>query len=197
MSENGFLIAGLGNPGKEYENTRHNAGFWVLDALASRAGASFKSQKGFQGETVKTTHWGPVVHLLKPMTFMNLSGQSILAVLNFYKIDPTKGLLVISDEIDLPTGALRLKPKGGSAGHNGLKSIIEKLGHQEFMRLRFGVGKGRGETVDHVLGAVSKSEKPVIAEAVDRAVSSVEILLKDGIERAMEFANRRESADES
>ena len=196
MSQNGYLIVGLGNPGPEYQNTRHNVGFWLIDALISVSKSTGKFQKSFNGELAQTTHWGVPVRLLKPMTFMNLSGQSVSAVLNYYKIGP-EGLLVVSDDVDLEPGVLRLRPKGSAGGHNGLKSLIEHLGTEEFARLRIGVGRSANkDTSDHVLGVISKKERPVLEDAVIKAVQAIEIFLKQGIARAMEIANRKEVSNE-
>ena len=177
------LIVGLGNPGKDYEKTRHNVGFMVVDALASGAGLSWKG--GFKGEVAK----GNDILLLKPATFMNLSGESVIEALNFYKLDAKKDLWVVHDELDLSVGALRISLGAGSGGHNGIKSIIERLGHQDFARFRVGIGRPTDMTPvdDYVLGPLSKDK--AMDDAIALCAKAVEKALADGIDAAMNAYN--------
>ncbi len=181
------LVAGLGNPGREYERTRHNAGFMVIDALAKRHGLLFAAAASW------ACHWSrwEDVLLVKPMTYMNRSGEALRAVGKFYKI-PSAEMLVVVDDVALPLGRLRLRPRGSDGGHNGLRSIIAHLG-EEFGRLRFGVGAADpGELLDHVLGRFSKAEEPVVARAVDRAADAVEHARTQGRTATMNLYKRAE-----
>jgi peptidyl-tRNA hydrolase, PTH1 family len=184
-----FLIAGLGNPGSEYANTLHNLGFQVIDVLAKRWFVSdFK--KKFRGLLGESKDKGAL--LLKPQTFMNLSGISIGEVASFYKLDPATQILVIVDELDLPPGHLRLKPNGSSGGHNGLKSVIESLGTENFYRLRIGIGRMPGtESKSHVLSRIKRQDETFYRDVVETASNAVEVCLKDGINKAMEQFNRK------
>ncbi|PJZ82869.1 aminoacyl-tRNA hydrolase [Leptospira meyeri] len=169
-----FLIVGLGNPGDKYKNTRHNIGFMILDALASNFGVSFKDSKKY----METTHTleGDKVHLLKPLEFMNLSGKATQTLANLYKIPPSR-ILVIQDEVDLPFGKIKNKIGGGTAGHNGLKDIVAKLGSQDFHRLRFGVGKpekGGMEVADFVLQNFNSEEKNSLDSLIKESVTKIE-----------------------
>lgn len=187
-----FIIAGLGNPGREYANTRHNAGFMVIDAIAEKAGipVTEKKHKALIGKGVFA---GEKVVLVKPQTYMNLSGESIREVTDYYKVDATSELIVISDDIDLDVGQLRIRPKGSAGGHNGLKNIIQHLGTEEFIRLRVGVGakqKG-GDLVSHVLGSIDKDDYESFAEAVANAVDATETIMNEGTETAMNKFNTK------
>ena len=187
-----FIIAGLGNPGREYANTRHNAGFMVIDAIAEKAGISVteKKHKALIGKGVFA---GEKVVLVKPQTYMNLSGESIREVTDYYKVDATSELIVISDDIDLDVGQLRIRPKGSAGGHNGLKNIIQHLGTEEFIRLRVGAGakqKG-GDLVSHVLGSIAKDDYESFAEAVANAVDATETIMNEGTETAMNKFNTK------
>ncbi len=168
------LVVGLGNPGAKYEQTRHNAGFWWVDTIASRERASFKRESRFQGAYCKITANSSDLWLLKPETFMNLSGQAVAALASYYKIVPTE-ILVAHDELDLPAGSVKLKFGGGLGGHNGLKSIAQCLGTQNFWRLRLGIGHPRDtdaqgrEVVDYVLHALRKEEQQAIDDAMARS----------------------------
>ena len=133
------LIVGLGNPGADYDKTRHNVGFWLLDSLARRYGGVFRREAKFHGEACQVSVDGHPLWLLKPQTFMNRSGASVIALARFYKLVP-EAILVVHDELDLPPGAVRLKRGGGHGGHNGLRDIIQQLGSREFLRLRLGIG---------------------------------------------------------
>ncbi len=173
------LIVGLGNPGAQYEPTRHNAGFWFLDQLARQANTSFRLETKFHGEVAKGNLGGAQVWLLKPTTFMNRSGQAVGALANYYKID-TVSILVAHDELDVPPGQLRLKQGGGHAGHNGLRDIIAHCG-KDFHRLRIGIGRPQqsGRPVaDYVLGNPGKQERDQIDDAVDDAARSIELIVQ-------------------
>lgn len=186
MSEPIKLIVGLGNPGKEYEATRHNAGFWWVDELARMNNASFKTENKFHGLVAKTNLHGHEVHLLKPQTFMNGSGRAVGAQAQFYKLTPSQ-VLVVHDELDLPPGSAKLKLGGGHGGHNGLKDIIAHLGSKDFWRLRIGVGHpgDRAEVVNFVLNAPRKEEQVLIDEAAQRALDVAPMIIEGKLEAAM------------
>lgn len=171
------LVVGLGNPGSKYEHTRHNVGFDVLGKLQDKLGVTNEREK-FQGLISEANVNGEKVLLLKPQTFMNLSGNSIIEVVNFYKLDPAHDLIVIYDDMDLPVGKLRIKEKGSSGGHNGIKSIISHLGDQ-FLRIKCGIGKSQYDTVDYVLGQFSKEEREEVDKMMDSAVSCVVDMIND------------------
>lgn len=185
-----FMIVGLGNPGKEYENTRHNIGFRVVDAIADKAGITVKSKEG-KALTGKGMFAGQKVLLVKPQTYMNLSGESVRALMDYYKIDETEELIVISDDISLDVGRLRIRKKGSAGGHNGLKNIILHLGHDQFKRVRMGVGeKPQGyDLADYVLGHFPSEEKSAIEESVARAVDAIGAIIIDGVDKAMNLYN--------
>ena len=153
------LVVGLGNPGKEYQNTRHNIGFILIDEYARENNLTFKVNAKFNAEIIKEKDF----ILLKPLTYMNNSGISVGSVCRFYNIKP-EDVLVISDDLDLPMGKIRLRTKGSSGGHNGLKSIIAHLNSQDFNRFRFGIGDSSKNVIDYVLGAFSKQDKDIILE---------------------------------
>jgi len=184
-----FLIAGLGNPGAEYRDTRHNVGFMALNHLADRLGVKF-SRYEHKALVVKTEYENQRILLAKPQTYMNLSGQSVAALVRYYKV-PLEGLLVAYDEIDLPFGALRLRPGGGSAGHKGMKSIIERLGSQEFPRLRIGVGRpqSRRGAASHVLNSFSSSEMKIMENTLETCVEAILTYVRDGLETSMNRFN--------
>ncbi|ADE12579.1 aminoacyl-tRNA hydrolase [Sideroxydans lithotrophicus] len=186
MSEPIKLIVGLGNPGSEYEATRHNAGFWWLDELAREHNANFRTDNKFHGLVARTTMHGHEVHLLKPQTFMNVSGRAVVALALFYKILPNQ-ILVVHDELDLPPGGAKLKLGGGHGGHNGLKDIIAHLGTKEFWRLRIGIGHPgeRAEVVNYVLKAPRKEEQVLIDEAMQRAQDVASLIIEGKMEAAM------------
>lgn len=179
------LIVGLGNPGKEYAETRHNVGFRVVDELARRHGLSFgrKERKAViaTGEIL-----GKKVVLAKPQTYMNLSGEAVRALVDFYKVELPR-MLVISDDLDIPLGTIRLRKAGGAGGQGGMKNIIQHLGTQEFNRLRFGIGRppGKMDPKDYVLQAFRGDDAILASEVVDRAANAVETWLTEGIEIAM------------
>jgi peptidyl-tRNA hydrolase, PTH1 family len=181
------LIVGLGNPGKEYEATRHNVGFEVIDILAHRHAIHVRSRRGraLVGEGFIEGH---KVMLVKPMTFMNLSGQAVGALARHYRLEPSD-VLVIYDDINLPLGKLRIRARGSAGGHNGLDSIIHTLGTQEFARVRVGVGSPAQDAVRHVLSRFRKSERIAIREAFQKAADAVEEVLSSDIEKAMNLYN--------
>ncbi|OIR05597.1 peptidyl-tRNA hydrolase [mine drainage metagenome] len=186
MSEPIKLIVGLGNPGREYEATRHNAGFWWVDELARMHGANFKSDNKFHGLVARATVHGHETSLLKPQTFMNVSGRAVVALALFYKILPDQ-ILVVHDELDLPPGSAKLKLGGGHGGHNGLKDIIAHLGTKDFWRLRIGIGHPgeRSEVVNYVLNAPRKEEQVLIDEALKRALDVAAPVIEGKMEAAM------------
>ena len=169
------LITGIGNPGAEYANTRHNAGVWFVERLAEKFGAPFKSEKKFFGRTSLININGVEIRLLIPDTYMNESGKSVGALANFFKIEPP-GILVAHDEIDFPSGRIRFKQEGGLAGHNGLRDISSRLaGATDFNRLRIGVGhpRDRGAVTSHVLGKVSRADRELIDNCIDDAIAAI------------------------
>ena len=185
-----YIIAGLGNPGKKYEGTRHNIGWQVMDELADKHRIRIMESR-FKGLVGKGVIGGEKVLLLKPLTYMNLSGESIGEAVRFYKIDETARLIVISDDISLDVGQLRLRKKGSAGGHNGLKNIIAHLGSEEFMRIRIGVGdKPAGsDLVDYVLGSFGREEKKILDETKKNAVLAIETIISDGMDKAMNLYN--------
>ena len=185
-----WLVVGLGNPGSQYENTRHNAGFAVIDALADRGDFPVQRLK-FHALTNTATVGGQGVLVMKPVTYMNLSGQAVGEAARFYKISPDH-VLVISDDVDLPLGKLRIRKGGSAGGHNGLKSIIQHLGIDQFPRLKVGVG-GKPhpdyDMADWVLGKLQGEDKRIMDDAAVRAAQAVECRLSQGIDRAMNQFN--------
>lgn len=185
-----FLIAGLGNPGRQYEKTRHNMGFDTIDELIDRyripqGGIAHKAMYG------KGMIAGEKVLAVKPLTYMNLSGEAIREYVNYYKMDPETELIVIYDDIDLEPGQIRIRKKGSAGGHNGIKSIIAQIGTQNFYRIKVGVGaKPKGwDLADYVLGRFSPEERELVDKAICDAADAVEMILKDGIEAAMNHYN--------
>ncbi len=186
-----YLVAGLGNPGTGYDMTRHNIGFEVIDYIADQYNVKVKKLK-FKGLFAETNISGEKVILLKPQTYMNLSGESIRDFAAFYKI-PTENIIVINDDIYLDTGRMRIRAKGSAGGHNGLKSIIYQLNSDMFPRIRIGVNsplREKAELADFVLGRFSKEEIPVLEDVIIRAKKSVEEIIANGIESAMNKYNR-------
>lgn len=190
--DNMFLIAGLGNPDKKYEHTRHNIGFDVVDALADKYHISVteKKHKGLCGTGVID---GVKVMLLKPLTYMNLSGESVIDAVNFYKLDPETELLVVFDDISLAPGNIRIRKKGSAGGHNGIKNIIAHTGTQNFERIKVGVGeKPEGwDLADHVLGHFSEEDRKLVEEAISDAVDAVAMIVRDETDQAMNKYNSR------
>ncbi len=185
-----IILAGLGNPGSKYQWTRHNAGFLFLDRIAGLEGLSLV-RKQFGGLTAEWERKGKRLVLLKPQTFMNLSGRSIMPALQFYKLKP-EHLIVVHDEIDLPLGTARLKQGGGHGGQNGLRSIMEQLGKGDFLRLRLGIGRPQyGEVTDYVLGNFSPSEMDIFARVLDGALDMLETALDEGVPKAMSLYNNK------
>jgi len=182
------LIVGLGNPTKEYENTRHNVGFMVMDRLADVLNVSISTSK-FKGEYTKFKYHGEDVVLLKPMTYMNNSGESVSQIMKYFKID-VEDLLVIYDDMDMPVGKLRLRQSGSAGGHNGVKSIIAHVGTQSFKRIRIGIDKHpRIKVVDYVLGHFNKDERPLIDEGIENAIKAIELYLDKDFVAAMNTYN--------
>ena len=189
------LIVGLGNPGHEYRDTRHNVGFKVVDALAERHGVNSWNEK-FGGLEAKTRFNEMSVILVKPLSYMNLSGQAVQGFSAFYKIE-APDVLVIVDDVELPLGRLRAKPGGGPGGHNGLKSVIQSLGTEDFPRLRVGVGRGDGgkNLSSFVLGRFTEDEHEIISAAVLRAADATEVFIDKGIGPAMNMFNAAPKQD--
>ncbi len=189
-----FLIVGLGNPGRQYRNNRHNIGFLLVDRLAEKLGVTF-SRLESKALVTKADYQGQRVVLAKPQTFMNLSGQAAASLVKFYKV-PLENLLVAYDDVDLPFGSLRLRPGGGSAGQKGMVSIIERLGTQDFPRLRLGIGRppGRMEAAAYVLQDFPPAEEPELSASLERGVQAALIFISQGLEAAMNQYNR---ADET
>lgn len=188
-----FMIAGLGNPTKQYEGTRHNAGFMVMDALAEKLGADI-SEKKHKALCGKGMIGGEKVILLKPQTFMNSSGESIREAAGYYKVDP-EHIIVVYDDISLESGKLRIRAKGSAGGHNGMKSIIAHLGTQEFPRVRVGIGEKppRMDLADYVLGRFPAGERKLIDAAVAEAVDAVYEIVINGVEKAMNGHNAKKA----
>ena len=188
-----ILVVGLGNPGKAYAHTRHNFGFEVVDRVVGRAGGGPYRDK-FLGSFAEIVVEGQRVGALKPGTYMNESGRSVIAAMGFYKIEP-KDVLVVHDELDLPFGDVKLKKGGGEAGHNGLKSVSQHLGTKDYIRLRLGVGKPpsgfRGSGADFVLEGFAASERARLDDIVEEAVQAVALFVGRGLEHAMNVTNRR------
>lgn len=187
-----FVIVGLGNPEKKYEGTRHNIGFAVIDALADKYNISIKEKKhkALCGTGVIE---GVKVMLVKPLTYMNLSGDSVADVMNFYKLDPEEDMLVVYDDISLAPGNIRVRKKGSAGGHNGIKSIIARCGTQNFMRVRVGVGeKPEGwDLADHVLGHFSDEDSRLVREAVDDAIGAIVMMSRGDVDQAMNNYNAK------
>ena len=191
------IVAGLGNPGKRYEDTRHNAGFWFVDLLARRYGAVFKEERRFQGELARIDVEGRELRLLKPATFMNRSGAAIRSLCAYLKVPP-EAVMVAHDDLDLPMGVARLKRGGGAGGHNGLRDVIAHLG-REFFRLRIGVGHPghHNEVIDYVLTRPGREEEQSIRAAIEEAADVMPILLGEGEQRAMTRLHTRSAGGEN
>jgi peptidyl-tRNA hydrolase, PTH1 family len=186
-----FLVVGLGNPGARYRNTRHNAGALLVERIASTHGQGWRNESKFFSELAEVRIGGKKVLLCKPQTFMNLSGEAVVAVSRFYRIDDGS-ILVGVDDADLPMGTLRLKPSGGSGGHHGLDSIAEHLGSRVFPRLRLGIARPASSVRDiagHVLGEFSGDERAHFDRVLQRAESQVETTVRDGLQKAMNLYN--------
>ena len=187
-----FIIAGLGNPGRDYQNTRHNAGFGIIDVIAEENGIGMleKKHKAVIGKGYMD---GQKVILAKPQTFMNLSGESIRELVDYYKIDEKTELVVIYDDISLDVGQLRIRKKGSAGGHNGIKNIIAHLGHDTFLRIKVGVGeKPKGwDLADYVLGHFTQDEQKIMEESGKKAAEAVRLLIKDEVDAAMNLYNKK------
>ncbi len=185
------LVVGLGNPGRTYEHTRHNAGWWVLEELARRQGVAFRRSWRRPVQTAKSAMEGVgSLLLVKPLTFMNLSGKVLPALMRPGGLT-VKDLIVVTDDINLPLGKLRIRPQGGAGGHNGLKSVIAHLGSEAFIRIRVGVGEQEeGQNLkDHVLERMSPAERRRLAESAERAADALECILRHGVDSAMNEFN--------
>jgi PTH1 family peptidyl-tRNA hydrolase len=191
------LVVGLGNPGKKYEATRHNAGFWWIERLAGAARVEFRREARFHGEVSWMTAPGGEIGLLKPDTYMNRSGLAVAALMGFYKLDSAE-LLVVHDELDLPPGTARLKKGGGTSGHNGLNDIAEHLGTKNFWRLRLGIGHPRNQTaseqevLDYVLHKPGAADRAAIDDAIARSLEVWPLIAEDRFEAAMLKLHTRE-----
>ena len=187
-----YIIVGLGNPKREYDNTRHNIGFDVIDALAedNRIGMTEKKHKAIIGKGIVG---GQKVILVKPQTYMNLSGESVRELIDYYKVDETEELIVISDDISLDVGQLRIRKKGSAGGHNGLKNIIMHLGHDTFQRVKMGVGEKpkHFDLADYVLGHFSKEERIVMNDSIKDACKAIEMMINDDVDGAMNIYNKK------
>ena len=187
-----FIIVGLGNPDKQYEGTRHNVGFDVIDAIAEKYNISMdtKKHKAFVGKGIID---GFKVILAKPQTYMNLSGESVWSLVDFYKIEPEDELLIIYDDVSLDVGQLRIRKKGSAGGHNGIKSIISHLGHNVFMRIKVGVGEKpkQYDLADYVLGHFSKEDRVIMEDGYKNAIKAVEMILLGDVDGAMNEYNKK------
>jgi len=185
------LIVGLGNPENKYEGTRHNIGFAAVEQIASKWNYSWQDNRRFTGlisEGIAPNK--QKVRLLKPLTYMNLSGQSVRAVVDWYKYSP-ETVLVIYDDMDLPVGKMRMRLAGSDGGHNGMKSIIAHLGTQKFPRLRIGIGRANKESINHVLGRFSQAQEQIISKVLAQTVDCIETSLFEGVEKAMSLYNNK------
>jgi len=192
-----MLIAGLGNPGARYEGTPHNVGFAVQDALADRAGVVFRSQATMRAWLADVLIGDARATLMKPATYMNASGEAIGRWLRYYK-QGMQDLVVVVDDADLPLGRIRIRSQGGSGGHNGLRSIIQHVGGEKFVRVRLGIGRDarRGDMISHVLQPFSKEDMAVVADMVVRAADAVTMIVTEGTERAMNCYNQAVSQEQ-
>lgn len=195
---NMFIIVGLGNPTKEYDGTRHNVGFSVIDGIAEKYHISVETRKhmAFIGKGVIE---GQKVILVKPQTYMNLSGESVRSIVDFYKIDVESELIVIFDDISLDVGKIRIRSKGSAGGHNGIKNIISHLGTQNFMRIKVGVGEKPKEydLADYVLGHFSKAEQEQLTDSRKQVTRAVELILQDELQAAMNEFNRKKKEEQA
>ena len=185
------MVVGLGNPGKEYVGTRHNVGFAILDALAEQEGAVFKSERQWKAHVTKLPSG---ILLVKPVTYMNLSGRAVVAVAGFYKI-AAEEILVVHDDVALNLGTLRFRKSGGAGGHNGLKSLIADLGTNDYPRLKVGIGGVAGERLTgHVLGRFSEEEREEMEKALARAGEAVQVAVAEGVDAAANTFNTKENS---
>ncbi|EOD00343.1 aminoacyl-tRNA hydrolase [Caldisalinibacter kiritimatiensis] len=184
-----FAIVGLGNPGKQYSGTRHNVGFDTIDYLAERNNVNLTKMK-YNAVYGETHIGGQKAILVKPLTYMNRSGESILQIYNYYKM-PASNIIVIYDDIDIDLGVLRIRPKGSAGSHNGMKSVIYHLQDDKFPRIRIGIGRNEGnqDLADYVLGRFNKEEREIIDDTIERAAKAVEMIITDGANKAMNAYN--------
>lgn len=190
------LVVGLGNPGKRYTETRHNAGFWFVDRVASARGVQWRSETRFFGDLAELASPGGKLRLLKPTTFMNESGRAVGAVARYFDLAPEQ-ILVAHDEIDLPPGTVRLKRGGGHGGHNGLRDVIPQLGSTSFARLRIGVGHPgtKEQVIDYVLSRAGKEERSTIEHVLERVVADFDLLAAGKLEKVMNELHRKPPVD--
>ena len=199
--ENVYLIVGLGNPGREYANTRHNVGFMTVDRLADRWRANWKAEKKFQARMARVAQDARRCLLCEPQTYMNLSGEAVNAVMNFYRLAPEQ-LLVVVDDADLPFGEIRMRADGSSGGHHGLESIEAHLGTRQYPRLRIGIGReasapGQREISGYVLGAFRAGDRELLGKVLTRAQDQIECWLDEGVAKAMSRYNGKIVLDEN
>ena len=187
------IIVGLGNPGAQYANTPHSVGFEVVDAIAAEVGAAWEAKRQFNCLMAKGTFAGMPVMLVKPQTYMNLSGDSVAPVVKYHNATAAD-LLVIQDDIDLPVGRMRVRKNGSCGGHNGIRNIIERLGTQDFARLKLGVGKDKSDVIAHVLGKFDPTTRKTMDLVVAEAVKAAAAILRDGPDRAMNAYNGFDAA---
>ena len=186
------MIVGLGNPGKEYEHTRHNVGFDVMSVLAEKLDVKASSWKAeHRAHTARAVIGTEKVLLVKPQTFMNLSGEAVRELNDYYKLGGARDVIVISDDVALPVGSLRIRVKGSAGGHNGLKNIIQHLGSEDFIRVRVGVGGPSEDMVGHVLGHFGKEDAAVMKESCKKAADAIECIITDGADIAMSRYNSK------
>jgi len=188
--ENIFLIVGLGNPGADYAKTRHNAGFLLVEKLAAQWRSSWTNERKFQARTCRAERGGKTVLLAEPQTFMNLSGESVGAMMRFHRL-PLERLMVVVDDADLPLGEIRLRPGGGPGGHHGLESVMQHVSSREYARLRIGIGRKdeKREITGHVLGKFGAGEAALLEQVLERAGGQIECWLNAGIQKAMSQFN--------
>jgi PTH1 family peptidyl-tRNA hydrolase len=186
-----YLVAGLGNPGRQYENNRHNVGFMTLNRLAVKLGESFSKVES-KALIAKCSYQGQRLILAKPQTYMNLSGKAIGSLMRYYKV-PLTSLLVVYDDVDLPLGTLRIRPGGGSAGQKGMQSIVDQLGTEDFPRFRIGIGRppGRMEAADYVLQDFDRQEIEILNQVLDTAAEAILTFITGGLDKAMNLYNSR------
>lgn len=193
-----YIIVGLGNPEKKYDGTRHNIGFRMIDELADRYGIAV-TENQLKAKIGKGVIDGNKVILVKPQTYMNLSGESVGPLAAYYKVDPESEVIVISDDIELPPGYIRVRPKGSAGGHNGLKSIIQHLGTTEFIRVRMGVGMKppKMDLADHVLGHFKEEDEPELKCAIDDADAAIKLIMSGEIDKAQNQYNKKVSKEKA
>ncbi|MBO7206314.1 MAG: aminoacyl-tRNA hydrolase [Kiritimatiellae bacterium] len=182
------VIVGLGNPGAQYANTPHSVGFEVVDAIAAELGLEWELKKAFSCLMAKGVFAGMPVLLVKPQTYMNLSGDSVAPVVKYHNATPAD-LIVVQDDIDIPLGRLRIRKNGSCGGHNGIRNIIERLGSQSFIRLKVGVGKDKSNVIGHVLGKFDPASRTTVDKVVSASVQAVASILRDGADKAMNVFN--------